>query len=150
MARMTVKLPTKTIKTLDRLEKDAEHILKRGLYDGAAAMLSAVQSEIAAIPTGEGGWPEWVKDDLLTVGISGMENKGGKIDVKIGWDGYGGNPTPAHPQGVPIVLTARMVKAGTSGHSPNNFVARAKSRASGQAKAAAVATIEKEIQKITK
>ena len=70
------------------------------------------------------GIPTYQKQDLLdSFGISPVTvDKNGDYNAKLGFDGYGSQPTAAYPQGLPNQLAARATESGTSIRPKQPFV----------------------------
>lgn len=109
---------------LDRLSAlSQDKIIGAAVYDGAAVVADAVKAEIQALPVddshkkkarAEGPSSEAKQALLENMGISPMRDDSGFINVKLGFDGYAGAPTPSYPRGKPVPMLARAVQSGTS------------------------------------
>ena len=109
---------------LSKLEAGTEEIAGKAIYEGAKVMADAMKASIEALPVDEryvkagemlNGISQAQKDGLVeSFGISTMQNDGGYMNVKLGFDGYNSIRTKAFPSGQPNSLIARSVNAGTS------------------------------------
>lgn len=138
MARFEVKALDEYVDLLSSMnEKKSKEIIEEAIYEGAGIIADEIKSEIEGLKTGKSahdGVTETEKKDLIEgFGIAPMQYRNGAHDVKIGFDGYGSNPTKKYPKGVPIPLTARSIISGTSFRPKNNFVRRAVRRKKNKA-----------------
>lgn len=123
------------IKALDVISGKAEGMMKRAIYDGAKVVGDAFVSQIAMLPEHEGyvagdfpikGITHAQKDGLLEgFGFAKMENKGGYINTKCGFEGYNSVHTAKYPKGQPNAMIANAVNSGTSRRPKTNFVGKA-------------------------
>lgn len=132
---------------LKSLNDKAEGMIKRAVYDGAAVVLAAVVSEINGLPVIENryretklpmrGVTETQKRGLLDgVGLAKMQNAGGYINTKLGFNGYNAVRDGKYPNGQPNALIARAVNSGSSVRVKNPFINRAAKAAKAEAEAA--------------
>ena len=120
---------------LSKLARDAEPTARQALREAAAVVAERVRENIERLgedrqaqpypaqqyrylPEGGrfGGIPPHQKEDLLEgLGITkvGVDNNG-DYTVKVGFEGYGSQPTAAYPQGQPIPMIARSIESGSS------------------------------------
>ena len=120
---------------LSRLEADADRVAQEALREAAAVVTQQVRVNIERLkedwqprpypaqqyrflPAGAAfdGIPPHQKEDLLRgLGITktGLDGAG-DYTVKIGFEGYGSQPTVRYPQGQPIPMIARSVESGSS------------------------------------
>ena len=138
MARFEVKALDEYIDLLSSMnEKKSKEIIEEAIYEGAGIIADEIKSEIEGLKTGKSahdGVTENEKKDLIEgFGIAPMQYRNGVHDVKIGFDGYGSNPTKKYPKGVPIPLIARSIISGTSFRPKNNIVRRAVNRKKSKA-----------------
>ena len=98
------------------------------------------------------GIPAAQKEDLLdSLGISPvMSDANGVINAKIGFDGYGSQPTAKYPNGIPNPMVARAVESGTSLRPKQPFVRPAVNKAKKAAVEAMEAVIDQAIETIMK
>lgn len=133
-------------KKMEELGRDITPASKMGIYDAAGIVTEAIAAEIRAMKTvpdfvkfevPTDGITQAQKDGLLDgLGISKMDDHGGVIDVKIGFDGYNKTVTKKYKKGQPNAMIARAINSGTSFRTKNRFVARAVTRSRGAAEAA--------------
>lgn len=133
-------------KKMEELGRDIVPVSKMGIYDAAGIVTEAIAEEIRDmkvvtdfvkfdVPTE--GITKAQKDGLLDgLGISKMQEHGGIVDVKIGFDGYNKTVTKKYKKGQPNAMIARAINSGTSFREKNRFVARAVTRSRGEAEAA--------------
>lgn len=88
--------------------------------------------------------------DLLTsFGLTPVQrDRGGFVNVKAGFDGYGSHPTSSYPKGIPNPLLARAVESGSSVREKTPFVRPAVNATRKQAVAAMDAEIRDGLEKI--
>ena len=79
-----------------------------------------------------------------------MQNDGGFLNVKMGFDGYNSVTTPKYPTGQPNVMVARMFNSGTSSMSKQAFFDQTVNASRAAAKNTAVQKIEQGFEKINK
>lgn len=140
------------------LEKEATSIIKMGVYDGAAIITDAVRDAIDELPVDHGkatderqlkGLNKIQKRGLqMGLGISGMDETGGSVNVKIGFNGYNDIVTKKYPKGQPNVLVARSIESGSSVSQKHPFVRPALNKSKTKAVNAVQETISKEIEKL--
>lgn len=114
-------------------DDDLESDMKAAIYAGADVMTDTIRKEIQNHPTHtspvNGMTSQEQKGLLSGLGISPFGRKNGDLDVKIGFDGYDENhKTKKYPKGVPIPLTARSLRRGTSWRAKDDFISRAVSK----------------------
>lgn len=143
---------------LSSLEREINGILKMGIYNGADIIADTVRASIEALPIDHGkateerklnGINEIQKRGLLdNFGISPMDDKGGFINVKIGFSGYNDIKTKQFPKGQPNVLVARSIESGSSVSQKTPFVRPALNRSKKQAIEAVQQTVTNEVKKL--
>lgn len=144
---------------LSRLSKNTEDIAGRTIYTGAGIVADEIKAGIQSLPivtgygTAENPLPGGVtsaqKQGLLDgLGIAPMQDDGGFLNVKIGFDGYNRTKTKDYPNGQPNQLVARGVESGTSWKQKRPFVRPAITRSRKRAEAAMAEVLDKEIEKI--
>lgn len=144
---------------ISRLSKNAADIAGRAIYTGAGIVADEIKAGIQALPivsgygTAEkplpGGVTKAQKDGLLDgLGIAPLQDDGGYLNVKIGFDGYNRTKTEKYPRGQPNQLVARGVESGTSWKQKHPFVRPAINRSRKRAEAAMAEALDKEIEKI--
>lgn len=134
---------------LEKLGGNVENIMKAALYEGADVIADAVRAEIEALPVKKGtGFTQKVKDGLLQgMGLSPMKTTEDGVDIKLGFDGYYGDPTKKYPKGFPIPFQARILIKGTSNTVKNDFVGRAVRKKKKKAVEAINVKIDEEVAK---
>lgn len=114
-------------------DDDLESDVRASLYADADVMADTIRQEIQNHPTHSSpvnGMTNQEQKALLSgLGISPFGKKSGDLDVKIGFDGYDeSHKTKTYPKGVPIPLTARSLRRGTSWRAKDDFISRAVSK----------------------
>ena len=141
--------------------KEVERIAGKAIYSGADILITEIKKNIEALPvvTGygtdanplPGGVTAAQKRGLLDgVGIAKMQDDGGYINVKVGFDGYNRTKTEKYPQGQPNQLVARGVESGTSWKRAHPFVKPAISKTRKLIEKTMADIIDTEIDKIMK
>lgn len=135
-----------------------ERVIGRAVYDGAEVAADMIRQEIENLPTDEHwGTPDYQKSGIsqeekeglvASFGITPMRNDSGFVNVKLGFDGYQGKPTPKYPRGKPNQMIARSVESGTSFMKANPFMKRSIAKVRKRAKEAMEKRVEKEIEQI--
>ena len=146
---------------ISRLSKGVDDIAGKAIYAGAGIVADAIKENIKALPIVRGYGTE--KDPLpggVTapqkaglidgMGISPMQDDGGYLNVKIGFDGYNATKTDKYPQGQPNQLVARGVESGTSWKQKKPFIRPAINASKSRAEAEMARILDQEIEKITK
>lgn len=142
------------------LEENTEDIIKNGIYEGAAVVISTIRNATASLPVDEGhgtpshklnGVSRIQKAGLLNgLGIAPMKEDGMGWNTKIGFDGYNSVKTHKYPGGQPNALIARSIESGTSFRAPHPFVAPAARKAKAAAEKAMEVAIDTAIEAIVK
>ena len=146
---------------ISRLSKGVDDIAGKAIYAGAGIVADAIKENIKALPIVRGYGTE--KDPLpggVTapqkaglidgLGISPMQDDGGYLNVKIGFDGYNATKTEKYPQGQPNQLVARGVESGTSWKKKRPFIRPAINASKQRAEDEMARILDQEIEKITK
>ena len=144
---------------ISRLSKNAADIAGRAIYTGAGIVADEIKSGIQSLPivrgygTAEnplpGGVTQPQKQGLLDgLGIAPLQNDGGYLNVKIGFDGYNRTKTEKYPRGQPNQLVARGVESGASWKQKHPFVRPAVNRSRKRAESAMAEALDEEIKKI--
>lgn len=144
---------------ISRLSKNAADIAGRAIYTGAGIVADEIKSGIQSLPivrgygTAEnplpGGVTQPQKQGLLDgLGIAPLQDDGGYLNVKIGFDGYNRTKTEKYPQGQPNQLVARGVESGASWKQKHPFVRPAVNRSRKRAESAMAEALDEEIKKI--
>lgn len=160
MAKIDFKGIDDYAKALGILWKDSENIVKKAVYEGADVVANEIKQGLRSIPVDERvgtkenpveGVGRRQKADLIDgFGLSPMENKGGYINTKAGFDGYGSIKTKKYPKGQPLAMLMRSVESGTSFRKKTPVIRKAVTRARKAAEAKMAETVEEEIKKIMK
>lgn len=151
---------------ISKLAKNADKCAERALKAAAAVVTDKVRANLTALPTdyrvGAGkeyyyltqsekfdGVPLAQKEDLLnSLGFTPVGlDKDGNYNIKIGFDGYGRQPTQKYPRGIPNQLVARAVESGSSVREKHPFVRPASRSAKDAAIRAMDAVIAEEAEK---
>lgn len=146
---------------ISRLSKGVDDIAGKAIYAGAGIVADAIKENIKDLPivrgygTTENPLPGGVtapqKAGLIDgMGISPMQDDGGYLNVKIGFDGYNATKTEKYPQGQPNQLVARGVESGTSWKQKKPFIRPAINASKSRAEAEMARILDQEIEKITK
>ncbi len=147
---------------LNALETASTGTIKRAVWEGARVVADAVKAEISALPEITereamiktdriaGVTPAQKRGLIDGCGLSGMQNDGGYINTKLGFDGYNAIKTRAYPKGQPNLLIARAVNSGSSVRAANPFINRAVRVAKEKAEAAMAASFDKDTENIIK
>lgn len=146
---------------ISRLSKGVDDIAGKAIYAGAGIVADAIKENIKALPivrgygTTENPLPGGVtaqqKAGLIDgMGISPMQDDGGYLNVKIGFDGYNATKTEKYPQGQPNQLVARGVESGTSWKGKKPFIRPAINASKKRAEDEMARILDQEIEKITK
>lgn len=124
MAKLKFKGLEEYEKQLMKLKNCSEDCIGKAIYQGAAVIADAVRQNIEALPIDErivkagqmlNGITQEQKDGLLVgFGIARLQDDGGFLNVKLGFDGYNGTVTKKYPMGQPNSMIARSVNGGTS------------------------------------
>lgn len=144
---------------ISRLSKNAADIAGRAIYTGAGIVADEIKSGIQSLPivrgygTAEnplpGGVTQPQKQGLLDgLGIAPLQDDGGYLNVKIGFDGYNRTKTEKYPQGQPNQLVARGVESGASWKQKHPFFRPAVNRSRKRAESAMAEALDEEIKKI--
>lgn len=118
---------------LSRLEQASkEEICGQAIHQGAGIIADAIREELKKLPTDESfgtqdhpakGIKAVQKNGLLkSLGITGMREDNGYLNVKIGFDGYNKVKTARWPKGQPNQLVARSAESGTTWLQKSPFV----------------------------
>ena len=159
MAKMTVTGLEDFSSMIRALGDKGTDVAKAAVYAGAGVLAEAVKAEISALPVEEGFLPPGDlhnvitasdKEDLLRgVGISHMEDAGGKVTAAVGVNGYSSTATKKYPSGVPLPLIARSIESGSSVRRKNPFMRRAGNAAKARAQQAMTEAAMAKINELT-
>lgn len=157
MAKLQDKGLNEYVKAIQKIQKDSDTIIRKGVYTGAGILADGMKKEIRALHTDNrfgtkeaplNGISNRQKADLIDgMGIAPIREEKDYTNAKIGWDGYGRTRTKKYPRGVPIPLIARSINSGTSFRKKDPFVDRATRKCKKQAVNGMAQSIEKDIKK---
>ena len=156
MAKISIRVGDEWARNLMRLADQADAVAARAVAKGAGILADQVRKNLEGLAEdrhyspqhpeyyflteGESytGIPASQKQDLLdALGVTPVKkDRDGDINAKIGFDGYGSQPTASYPQGLPNPLTARAVESGTSFRPKQPFIRPAIKQAKDKAVAA--------------
>ena len=142
MATMKINAGAEWIEKIRQLGRQTDAVCARAVQKGAGIVADQIRTNLEALaedahysPTHPEyyflsenekftGIPTEQKKDLLdALGITpvGVDELG-NYNAKIGFDGYGSQPTAKYPQGIPNPMVARAVESGTSFRPKQPFV----------------------------
>lgn len=163
-AKVTFKGMDEYISCLEKLSHSTGRVCSRAVYAGAGVVADAIRQAIHGIPEIsdtqaifgyvtdrplQGITPRQKEGLLDGLGISQKEEDGsGKVNVKIGFNGYNSVKTRRYPKGQPNAMVARGVESGSSAKLKSPFVRPAVNRVRSKAEAAMAEAADQEIQKI--
>lgn len=148
------------------LGKNAVPIIKAAVYDGAREVADSVKANLDGLHTISdfrnilnwkkdlkipGKITELQKEGLLaSFGLASMENDGGFINTKIGFDGYNEVVTGTYPSGQPNALVARACESGSSAMIKQPFIRTGVAAARKAAEKAMEKKLDEKIDEIMK
>lgn len=160
MARMKVKGFDKWLDQIGQLESLSRETVGEVINAGSYVIADAVRAEIQAIPVKQQFAKPGQKINTITsvqkaglldgFGIAPVQDKNGKSNRKVGFEGYNRQRTQQWPGGVPNAVVARSVCSGTSFREKNDFIGRASRRVKRAAEQAMKDTFERSINSATK
>ena len=169
VARLAFKAGDEFAMKLSQLAAKADEVAIKAVRRGAGILTDEVRARLAALPEdfqinsdapyrylrdGEkfSGVPPKQKEDLLeALGVTPVEtDKNGDYNAKVGFDGYGSQPTKTYPKGIPNQLIARAIESGSSVREKRPFVKPAVQRVKKKAVEAMHEVIDKEYEKVMK
>ena len=142
---------------LQNLGDKAEGIASRGLFEGAGIMADEIRKEAAGIRTGPGASRESARYATqeekqivmnAAAGIAKFKKNGTEVDTSIGFRNAG--YAEINGKRVPIPKIVNAINSGTSFMHKQPFVRKAANRAKERASEAIRASIEADLNKITK
>ena len=149
------------ISYLQKIDAVTDEAIGEAVYEMAKVVADSVRSGIQAFPTvsnraniatykkGYSRLSDEEKQGLLDgFGVSPMQDDGGYINVKLGFDGYNSVKTKKYPQGQPNALIARVTESGSSYREKTPFMRPAVNASRKQAEAAGREIIDKKIAEI--
>lgn len=158
MATFKFKGVNELIAQYEKLDRDADKMIGKAIYNGAAVVMDSVKSSVDGITTDDRfGTPDNPTAGPSTIqkiglqhalGIAKLRNDNGFRNVKIGFDGYNSVHTKTWPNGQPNMMVARSIESGTSWMQKQPFMRRAEQAARSGCEQAMSDTIDKEIKRI--
>ena len=147
---------------ISRLSKGADDIAGKAIYAGAKIVTDQIRENIQKLMAqdDEAGIYAYVqknpapltrtaKQGLLDgLGIAPLQDDGGYLNVKIGFDGYNSMETKQYPKGQPNALIARSLESGSSAFEKRPFVRPAINATRKQAEAKMAEVLDYEIAKL--
>ena len=142
---------------LQNLGDKAEGIASRGLFEGAGIMADEIRKEAAGIRTGPGASREGARYATqeekqivmnAAAGIAKFKKNGTEVDTSIGFRNAG--YAEINGKSVPIPKIVNAINSGTSFMHKQPFVRKAANRAKERASEAIRASIEADVNGITK
>lgn len=162
MARYAFKAGNEWALKLSRLATNQKQVAGKAIYAGAKVVADKIKSNIEALPEESfrylhgddkfSGVPKEQKKDLAeSFGVASIDvDKNGDYNTKLGFDGYGSQPSKKYPQGLPNQLLARAIESGSSVREKQPFVRTAVTATKKTAQAEMARVIDEEIEKIMK
>lgn len=149
------------ISYLKKIDAVTDEAIGEAVYEMAKVVADSVRSGIQALPTvsnqaniatykkGYSRLSDEEKQGLLDgFGVSPMQDDGGYINVKLGFDGYNSVKTKKYPQGQPNALIARVTESGSSYREKTPFIRPAVNASKKQAERAGQMKIDEKIAAI--
>lgn len=149
------------ISYLQKIDAVTDEVIGEAVYEMAKVVADSVRSGIQALPTvsnqaniatykkGYSRLSDEEKQGLLDgFGVSPMQDDGGYINVKLGFDGYNGVKTKKYPKGQPNALIARVTESGSSYREKTPFIRPAVNASKKQAEQAGQMKIDEKIAAI--
>lgn len=149
------------ISYLQKIDAVTDEAIGEAVYEMAKVVADSVRSGIQALPTvsnraniatykkGYSRLSDEEKQGLLDgFGVSPMQDDGGYINVKLGFDGYNSVKTKKYPQGQPNALIARVTESGSSYREKTPFIRPAVNASKKQAEQAGQMKIDEKIAAI--
>lgn len=149
------------ISYLQKINAATDEVIGEAVYEMAKVVADSVRASIQALPTvsneaniatykkGYSRLSDEEKQGLLDgFGVSPMQDDGGYINVKLGFDGYNSVKTKKYPKGQPNALIARVTESGSSYREKTPFIRPAVNAARKPAEKAGQAKIDEKIKSI--
>ena len=149
------------IEYLQKINAVTDEVIGEAVYEMAKVVADKVRSSIQALPTvsnqaniatykkGYSRLSDEEKQGLLDgFGVSPMQDDGGYINVKLGFDGYNSIKTKKYPKGQPNALIARVTESGSSYREKTPFIRPAVNASKKQAEQAGQMKIDEKIAAI--
>lgn len=149
------------IKALELCGQKSTGTIKRAVYEGAREVGIGMVAAIHSIPEINdhfipGDYPingitQAQKDGLLSsFGFATMQDDGGFINTKCGFDGYNSVKTKKYPNGQPNALIANAVNSGTSRRQKFPFIAEGLKASRSKAKKAMARQMDEDLAYLLK
>lgn len=132
---------------IEQILQDVPRLTSFALYDGAAVLAEAVQTEIRGLTELT---PEARQGLSTGLGVARFWRENGQTVTKIGFEGYNSKRTKRWPNGQPNAMIARSLIRGTSWQRANRFTNRAARKAREKCVEAMSERFDRELQKLTK
>lgn len=149
------------ISYLQKIDAVTDEAIGEAVHEMAKVVADSVRSGIQALPTvsnqaniatykkGYSRLSDEEKQGLLDgFGVSPMQDDGGYINVKLGFDGYNSVKTKKYPKGQPNALIARVTESGSSYREKTPFIRPAVNASKKQAEQAGQMKIDEKIAAI--
>lgn len=149
------------IEYLQKINAVTDEVIGEAVHEMAKVVADSVRASIQALPTvsneaniatykkGYSRLSDEEKQGLLDgFGVSPMQDDGGFVNVKLGFDGYNSVETKKYPQGQPNALIARVTESGSSYREKTPFMRPAVNASKKQAEAAGRAKFDERIAAI--
>lgn len=152
------------ISYLQKIDAVTDEAIGEAVYDMAKVVADKVRASIEALPAvpnaanvatsrrdgdGKTRLSEPEKQGLLEgFGVSPMQDDGGYINVKLGFDGYNSVKTHKYRDGQPNALIARVTESGSSYRKKTPFIRLAVNASKKQAEQAGQMKIDEKIAAI--
>ena len=146
---------------LQSINAVTDEAIGEAVYEMAKVVADSVRASIQALPTvsneaniatykkGYSRLSDKEKQGLLDgFGVSPMQDDGGYINVKLGFDGYNSVKTKKYPKGQPNALIARVTESGSSYREKTPFIRPAVNASKKQAEQAGQMKIDEKIAAI--
>lgn len=159
MARYAFKAGEEWAMKLSRLSANQREVAGKAIYAGAKVVADKIKSNIESLPeesfrylhNGDkfSGVPKEQKKDLKeSFGVARIDvDANGDYNTKLGFDGYGSQPSKKYPQGLPNQLLARAIESGSSVREKHPFVRPAVTATKKTAQAEMARVVDEEIKK---
>ncbi len=131
---------------------DVQSEAKIAVYKGAGTAVKAIADAISSHTTHDNPVDGMTKAEQKALesglGITPMKVENGVTNVKIGFDGYDtSRKTKRWPKGVPISVTARSLRKGTSWRVKDDFISPAIRKAEKNVISVMEQALEEELKK---
>lgn len=159
MATITFKRAEEYIARISKLAASKrDEVVGSAIYGAADIVTNEIRKQLEALPTDE-GWgtsgqpvrgPKKAQKEALeeSLGIASLQDDGGFLNVKIGFDGYNRIKSKRWPNGQPNQMVARSIERGTTWMQGHAFVKKAVAASRKAALTAMQDTIDKNIENI--